>query len=390
MADARLYTHPSAHTNTASQTRAMTLERFTRETRELIVRKLSHWRSAAIVTSGIASLGIALMAMPSGAVFNDDASAQAQLSATAWGGTMTLNYAVDSGDCQTISLGMAGTKSGSIFWGDGTQTAIATASHTYATPGQYSVDVVGTFAALNEVAASAKCLTSVSRWDTGTGTTNLVGAFKGASNLRSVKEIPRGVVNMTAMFQEASLFNGDLSAWDTSKVTTTNKMFYQATSFNGAVNAWDVSQVTDMTSMFDMAFTFNQPVDSWDVSKVKNMTFLFASTLAFNQPLDTWRTSALTAAVGVFYNAPVFNQSLNNWDVSRVGDFSMFFSLATKFNSNITSWNTGNATVMANMFSYASSFNQNLTGWNVRWVTNRASFDTATTAWEPVRKPLFS
>ena len=44
-------------------------------------------------------------------------------------------------------------------------------------------------------------------------------------------------------------FNGDLSAWDTSNVTTMRTMFRRS-DFNQPLNDWDVSNVTDMYEMF--------------------------------------------------------------------------------------------------------------------------------------------
>merc|ERR1712178_1684 len=70
------------------------------------------------------------------------------------------------------------------------------------------------------------------------------------------------------MFVGASNFNGDLSSWDVSQVTTMTSMFNGASSFNGDLSSWDVSSVTKMDRMFDGASSFNGDLSSWDVSKV--------------------------------------------------------------------------------------------------------------------------
>ena len=56
------------------------------------------------------------------------------------------------------------------------------------------------------------------------------------------------------MFRSAYEFNGDLSAWNTSKVTNMNDMFYVALKFNGDLSAWDTSKVTNMNKMFRSAY----------------------------------------------------------------------------------------------------------------------------------------
>ena len=75
-----------------------------------------------------------------------------------------------------------------------------------------------------------------------------------------------------------SSFNGDISSWDVSSVTTMQSMFDGATSFNGDISGWDVSSVTNMYDMFNHASSFNQDLSSWDVSSVINMANMFAYT----------------------------------------------------------------------------------------------------------------
>ena len=41
-------------------------------------------------------------------------------------------------------------------------------------------------------------------------------------------------------------FNGDISMWDVSKVTTMYYTFLQASAFNGDTSKWDVAKVTTM------------------------------------------------------------------------------------------------------------------------------------------------
>ena len=54
---------------------------------------------------------------------------------------------------------------------------------------------------------------------------------------------------MQWMFDEADSFNGDVSKWDTSKVTTMIGMFYK-TKFNGDVSKWDTSKVSKWVTRY--------------------------------------------------------------------------------------------------------------------------------------------
>ena len=63
---------------------------------------------------------------------------------------------------------------------------------------------------------------------------------------------------MVAMFYKATSFNGDLSKWNTGKVTIMGAMFALATSFNRDLSKWDTGKVTDMLGMFNGATSFTE------------------------------------------------------------------------------------------------------------------------------------
>ena len=53
----------------------------------------------------------------------------------------------------------------------------------------------------------------------------------------------------------------------------------------GEISNWDTSRVTYMNGLFHDARSFNQPLNNWNVSKVTGMAYMFSFTSSFNQPL---------------------------------------------------------------------------------------------------------
>ena len=123
------------------------------------------------------------------------------------------------------------------------------------------------------------------------------------------------------MFLTARKFaGGDLSSWNTSKVTTMQGMFAcgdpspSANVFNGDVSTWDVSSVTDMTNMFIRAGAFNQDISSWSTSKVTDMRYMFKGAAAFYQDITGWTTTSLTTSTGMFTGATAWLDRVQRGD----------------------------------------------------------------------------
>jgi surface protein len=60
------------------------------------------------------------------------------------------------------------------------------------------------------------------------------------------------------MFGSTANFDGDISTWDVSKVTTLASMFKAALKFDGDISNWVTTNVNDMSQMFYGAKNFDQ------------------------------------------------------------------------------------------------------------------------------------
>jgi surface protein len=85
-------------------------------------------------------------------------------------------------------------------------------------------------------------------------------------------------VTMEGMFRGARPFDGDISAWNVSQVTNMASMLDGNYAFSGQdLHQWDVSKVKTMHSMFKDAFTFNGNISAWNVSRVESMAHMVRS-----------------------------------------------------------------------------------------------------------------
>ena len=122
----------------------------------------------------------------------------------------------------------------------------------------------------------------------------------------SLVEDMRGYDEGYQGFGDKSTFNGDISRWNTEKVTTMYGMFIRASAFNQDIGSWNTEKVTTMEGMFYYASAFNQDIGSWNTAQVTNMSYVsYAS--AFNQDISSWTGSAATTAqTSMFLGATAF------------------------------------------------------------------------------------
>ena len=322
-----------------------------------------------------------------------------------------------SGDNQvTIPASLVNSPDFMVDWGDGSSDMNVTGpiTHTYASPGTYTVSISGKFTGIGLTdSGDADKLLTVEQW--GDINSWATMSFRGCSNLeivatdapdlsgvRSLSSAFRDCENfnsdighwdtsniefMQSTFHGASSFNQDIGSWDVSKVSIMREMFHSATSFNQNLNDWDVSSVTNMLWMFQFASDFNQDIGGWDVSNVTDMQGMFRSATSFNQNIGAWNVSNVDNMFQIFQNS-AFNQDIGDWDVSNVQTVNSMFA-GTPFNQDISSWDLASTQSFSNMFLGATQFNQDISTWDVSGVTNlgqmfdgASSFDQDLSAWD--------
>ena len=79
------------------------------------------------------------------------------------------------------------------------------------------------------------------------------------------------------MFDSASAFDQDISAWSVENVRDMHQMFGSASSFNQDIGGWRVEQVTDMHYMFSWASAFDQDL-GWCVDVGVSLLNAFSHT----------------------------------------------------------------------------------------------------------------
>ena len=273
-----------------------------------------------------------------------------------------------TGPGQSITIPARGTYD--VDWGDGTVEKRVTGSqtHTYDAAGDHAVRISDgiTRFHLNGHAGAGK-LASVDQWGHAQWTT-MYQAFRGASNMEynatDVPDLSR-VTDAGRMFEGASSFDGDLSAWDVSNVKRMSYMFKEAGAFDSDLSAWDVSGATDMSGMFWKARAFDSDLSAWDVSGVTDMYAMFYHAKSFDSDLSAWNVSRVTGMANMFSHARAFDSDLSAWDVSGVTTMYAMFAGTKSFDSNLSAWNVSSVTDMADMFRSTKSFDGDISGWAI-------------------------
>jgi len=161
---------------------------------------------------------------------------------------------------------------------------------------------------------------------------------------------------MSSMFAQTdgiNSFNRNIGGWNVRKVTNFNSMFSNATAFNnggssmpwttgGGIGDGVTGVVITMANMFNTATAFNADISAWDTSKVLTMTGLFAGAIIFNRDISEWNVLGVTSFNSMISGAPVFVAPIQYWNVGSATYNNMFLN-ATAFNAaynSIPGWGT--------------------------------------------------
>ncbi|MEQ9167989.1 MAG: BspA family leucine-rich repeat surface protein, partial [Fulvivirga sp.] len=136
-----------------------------------------------------------------------------------------------------------------VDWGDESSDTGVTGdiTHTYASPGTYTITISGDFPKISFVNDGDKeKLLSVEQW----GNIQWSGMiFWGCKNLVINATDAPDLSNATSListFRDCHAMTGDLSGWDVANITNMDFTFLSARSFNSDISGWDVSNVTTM------------------------------------------------------------------------------------------------------------------------------------------------
>ncbi|WP_375324708.1 BspA family leucine-rich repeat surface protein [Flagellimonas sp. GZD32] len=207
-----------------------------------------------------------------------------------------------------------------IDWGDGTveERTDQDPSHTYNAPGVYTVAIAGDFPAIRMGdgidETSKKALVSIEQWGDIVWQ-SMHAAFQNCINMQyNAVDTPNldNVTNMAVMFASCTLFDVDLSNWNTQNITSMAFTFLNATNFNGNIETWNVQNVTDFNYMFQGATSFNRDISNWDTQSAEVFTGMFSGSTAFDQNLGNWNLSNVTSMADMLFGSGMSPENYSN------------------------------------------------------------------------------
>jgi surface protein len=237
----------------------------------------------------------------------------------------------------TIPCANFGVFNATVDWGDGGPTSSITAyndgdlAHSYATAGQYTITITGTFPNIYFNNGGDKLLVDevVDLGDVGWLRFN--NAFHGCSNMTAFNSgtaDTSGVTHMSYMFLSCpGLTSLDVSGFNTSSVTTMLAMFFGCSSLTSLdVSSFNTANVTDMTYMFYNCNSLTSvDVSGFNTASVTTMLGMFQNcTNLTGLQISGWDVSSVTGATSFLLNAnnalstQEYNNTLRAWSQQSV------------------------------------------------------------------------
>ena len=236
--------------------------------------------------------------------------------------TISVDTSIAGCDSATIEIPVGGVVYDTpiVDWGDGLSSVFvmgAYPGHIYGTAGQFTVSVTGVFSHFGDMSGyqGAKCVTGITGWGD-SATTDLSGAFKGATSLAALPTLPSTVTDLSSAFADNPTFNLDMSGWDVSNVEHFDNMFARSTLFNSDITGWNTSAAKTTKGMFAGATSFSRDISVWDVSNVTSMGSMFDGATAFDHSLGAWSLNSVISMADGFARSSI---SEANWTATLVG-----------------------------------------------------------------------
>ncbi|MEP0365503.1 MAG: BspA family leucine-rich repeat surface protein [Cyclobacteriaceae bacterium] len=163
---------------------------------------------------------------------------------------------------------------------------------------EYKVEITGSFSGMVSTISptvpdgTEDKLLSVDQWGDIAWTT-MANAFRGYTNLTvTATDAPdlSGVTSMQGMFQSSGLNSANFNHWNVGTITNMSWTFAYCPNFNGDVSDWNVSNVTTMGNMFRSlsyyADPFSGDLSGWDVGNVTSMGSMLSYTAISQENVD--------------------------------------------------------------------------------------------------------
>jgi surface protein len=162
----------------------------------------------------------------------------------------------------------------------------------------------------------------------------------------------------------------DVSALDTSHVTSMSKTFYNCEALTSVnIRQWDTSSVTDMSEMFYCCSNLtNVDVRNLNTQNVENMYAMFFDCSELTElDLSSFDTSNVTNLRYVFYGCSSLKElDLSNFNTANVTSLAGLFQRCSGLTElDLSNFNTANVTDMGDLFAQCTNLQTiNLTGWS--------------------------